>query len=139
MSSRRRAREVALKTLYQVEITESPWQKLFQENSQQDNLDKISQEFARNLVQKVLEHQEKLDNLIKAKLEHWDFERVNIMDKNVLRIALAEMLFFPEIPVKVSMDEAIELAKKYSYTEAGAFVNGILDAIAKSSKEIISR
>ena len=139
MSSRRRAREVALKTLYQIEITESPWQKLFQENSQQDNLDKISQEFARNLVQKVLEHQEKLDNLIKAKLEHWDFERVNIMDKNVLRIALAEMLFFPEIPVKVSMDEAIELAKKYSYTEAGAFVNGILDAIAKSSKEIISR
>ena len=139
MSSRRRAREVALKTLYQIEITESPWQKLFQENSQQDNLDNVSQEFARNLVQKVLEHQEKLDNLIKAKLEHWDFERVNIMDKNVLRIALAEMLFFPEIPVKVSMDEAIELAKKYSYTEAGAFVNGILDAIAKSSKEIISR
>ena len=139
MSSRRQAREVALKTLYQVEITEFPWQKLFQENSQQDNLDKVNQEFARNLVQKVLEHQEKLDNLIKAKLEHWDFERVNIMDKNVLRIALAEMLFFPEIPVKVSMDEAIELAKKYSYTEAGAFVNGILDAIAKSSKEIISR
>ena len=139
MSSRRRAREVALKTLYQIEITESPWQKLFQENSQQDNLDKVSQEFSRNLVQKVLEHQEKLDNLIKAKLEHWDFERVNIMDKNVLRIALAEMLFFPEIPVKVSMDEAMELAKKYSCTEAGAFVNGILDALAKSSKEIISR
>src|SRR4030066_1983380 len=139
MSSRRRAREVALKTLYQIEITESPWQKLFQENSQQDNLDKVSQEFSRNLVQKVLEHQEKLDNLIKAKLEHWDFERVNIMDKNVLRIALAEMLFFPEIPVKVSMDEAIELAKKYSNTQAAPFVNGILDAIAKSSKEIISR
>jgi N utilization substance protein B len=139
MSSRRRAREVALKTLYQVEITEFPWQNLIQENAQQDKLDQISLEFAGNLVKSVLEHEEKLDDLIKAKLEHWDFERVNLMDKNVLRLAVAEMLYFPEIPIKVSMDEAIELAKKYSYAEAGGFVNGILDAIAKSNKEIISR
>ena len=139
MSSRRRAREVALRTLYQVEITEFPWEKLLQENAQKENLDKISTEFARNLVKRVLEHQEKLDNLIKPKLEHWDFERVNLMDKNVLRVAIAEMLYFPEIPIKVSIDEAIELAKKYSYAEAGSFVNGILDAIAKSNKEIISR
>jgi len=139
MSSRRRAREVALKTLYQVEITESPWQKLIQENAQQDKLDQINLEFAGNLVKRVLEHEEKLDNLIKAKLEHWDFERVNLMDKNVLRLAIAEMLYFPEIPIKVSIDEAIELAKKYSYAEAGGFVNGILDAIAKTNKEIISR
>jgi len=139
MSSRRRAREVALKTLYQVEITEFPWQNLIQENAQQDKLDQVSLEFAGNLVKSVLEHEEKLDNLIKAKLEHWDFERVNLMDKNVLRLAVAEMLYFPEIPIKVSMDEAIELAKKYSYAEAGGFVNGILDAIAKSNKEIISR
>jgi N utilization substance protein B len=139
MSSRRRAREVALKTLYQVEITEFPWQNLIQENAQQDKLDQISLEFAGNLVKSVLEHEEKLDDLIKAKLEHWDFERVNLMDKNVLRLAVAEMLYFPEIPIKVSMDEAIELAKKYSYAEAGGFVNGILDAIAKTNKEIISR
>ena len=139
MSSRRRAREVALKTLYQVEITEFPWQNLIQENAQQDKLDQINLEFASNLVKSVLEHEEKLDDLIKAKLEHWDLERVNLMDKNVLRLAIAEMLYFPEIPIKVSMDEAIELAKKYSYAEAGGFVNGILDAIAKTNKEIISR
>lgn len=139
MSSRRRSREVALRTLYQVEITEFPWEKLLQENAQKENLDKSSTEFAGNLVKSVLEHQEKLDNLIKPKLEHWDFERVNLMDKNVLRVAIAEMLYFPEIPIKVSIDEAIELAKKYSYAEAGSFVNGILDAIAKSNKEIISR
>ncbi|OGC89202.1 MAG: transcription antitermination factor NusB [candidate division Zixibacteria bacterium RBG_16_48_11] len=139
MSSRRRAREVALRTLYQVEITEFPWEKPLQENAQKENLDKISTEFAGSLVKRVLEHQEKLDNLIKTKLEHWDFERVNLMDKNVLRVAIAEMLYFPEIPIKVSIDEAIELAKKYSYAEAGSFVNGILDAIAKSNKEIISR
>ena len=139
MSSRRRAREVALKTLYQVEITEFPWEKLFQESLPSENLDSNTEEFARNLIRKVLQHAEKLDELIKIKLEHWDFERVNLMDKNVLRIAIAEMLYFPEIPIKVSIDEAIELAKKYSYAEAGSFVNGILDAIAKTNKEIISR
>lgn len=139
MSSRRRAREVALKTLYQVEITEFPWQKLLSENAREDNLDQAHQKFASQLVERVLEHEEKLDLLIKSKLEHWDFERVNIMDKNVLRLGLVEMLYFPEIPIKVSIDEAIELAKKYSYAEAGAFVNGILDAIAKTNKEIISR
>jgi N utilization substance protein B len=139
MSSRRRAREVALRTLYQVEITEFPWQNLLKENAEQENLDRVTLEFSTSLIKNVLQHQEKLDNLIKAKLQHWDFERVNLMDKNVLRLALAEMLFFPEIPIKVSIDEAIELAKKYSYAEAGSFVNGILDAIAKSNKEIISR
>lgn len=139
MSSRRRAREVALRTLYQVEITEYPWQNLLKENAEQENLDRVTLEFSTSLIKNVLQHQEKLDNLIKAKLQHWDFERVNLMDKNVLRLALAEMLFFPEIPIKVSIDEAIELAKKYSYAEAGSFVNGILDAIAKSNKEIISR
>jgi N utilization substance protein B len=139
MSSRRRAREVALRTLYQVDITEFPWQNLLKENAHKENLDQATLEFTTNLIKNVLHNQEKLDNLIKAKLQHWDFDRVNLMDKNVLRMALAEMLFFPEIPIKVSIDEAIELAKKYSYAEAGSFVNGILDAIAKSTKEIISR
>lgn len=139
MSSRRRSREIALRTLYQVDITDFDWHKLLQENASQERLDKSNLEFVSKLIETVLEHQEKLDSLIKEKLEHWDFERVSLMDKNVLRMALAEMLYFPEIPIKVSMDEAIELAKKYSYAEAGSFVNGILDAIAKSNKEIISR
>jgi N utilization substance protein B len=139
MASRRRAREVALRTLYQVEITEFHWKKLLQENSQEEGLDANSLAFCSRLVESVQQHQGKLDDLIKSKLEHWDFDRVNLMDKNVLRIALAEMLYFPEIPVKVSIDEAIELAKKYSYVEAGSFVNGILDAIAKTNKEIIPR
>ncbi len=139
MAGRRKAREIILKTLYQIEITGFEWRKLLQDNTKNENLDKSGLGFITTLLEKVLQNREKLDKLITEKLEHWDFERVNIMDKNVLRMALCEMLFFPDIPVKVSIDEAIELAKKYSYAEAGSFVNGILDAVVKSNKEIISR
>lgn len=136
MSSRRKCRELVLKTLYASGIREINWEELLTQVSEQQKVSSKDNLFIQNLVKNILEHEEKIDELIKEKLEHWDFKRLNSVDRIILRMGVCEMLYFPDIPIKVSIDEAIELAKKFSSPEAGKFVNGILDAVAKSNKEI---
>jgi len=125
-----------LKTLYASGIREINWEELLTQVSEQQKVSSKDNLFIQNLVKNILEHEEKIDELIKEKLEHWDFKRLNSVDRIILRMGVCEMLYFPDIPIKVSIDEAIELAKKFSSPEAGKFVNGILDAVAKSNKEI---
>lgn len=139
MSSRRKCRELVLKTLYASEIREINWEELLTQVSEQQKVSPKDNLFIQSLVKNILEHEEKIDELIKEKLEHWDFKRLNSVDRIILRMGVCEMLYFPDIPIKVSIDEAIELAKKFSSPEAGKFVNGILDAIAKSNKEILAK
>ena len=74
---------------------------------------------------------EKIDEEITKHAQHWDISRVALIDKNIMRMAICELLYFPDIPSKVSINEAIELAKKYSTDESAGFVNGILNAIFK--------
>ena len=76
-----------------------------------------------------------LDTLITEKLDNWELTRVAVIDKVILRLALAEILYFEEIPPQVSINEAIELAKKYSTDRSGKFINGILDAIYRERQE----
>ncbi|MCD4665232.1 MAG: transcription antitermination factor NusB, partial [Bacteroidales bacterium] len=85
--------------------------------------------FANKLLDLTIKHFNEFDELIKVKALNWDFERIAIMDKLILRLAVCELLYFPEIPPKVSIDEAIEISKKYSTEKSGKFVNGILDSI----------
>lgn len=92
------------------------------------------QEFCRNLALKTLVHSDEFNTLIKKKAEHWEFERIAIIDKLILRMALCEILYFEEIPPKVSITEAIEIAKDYSTEKSGAFVNGILDSVLQDLK-----
>ncbi|MFC1724685.1 transcription antitermination factor NusB, partial [candidate division KSB1 bacterium] len=88
-------------------------------------------EFASILLKKCLEDIEEIDKLIINKLENWDFSRIALIDKLILRLAIAELLSFEDIPPKVTIDEAIEIAKKFSTEKSGGFINGILNAVYK--------
>ena len=90
---------------------------------------------ARALLAMTSEHLAELDEKIRQGLENWNFERVSLVDKNIIRSALAEILFFPQIPSKVIINEAIEIAHKYSSQDAGKFVNGILDRFAQIHRQ----
>src|SRR4030095_12571222 len=92
-------------------------------------------EFALDLLRKTIMNETELDALISPFLENWDRERVAMIDFLLMKMALVEMLYFPEIPVKVSMNEYIELAKLYSTPKSGEFINGILDSMMKKLKE----
>ena len=74
------------------------------------------------------------DEMIKGCLENWDMERIALIDKNILRFALAEVLFFPDIPSRVIINEAIEIAHRYSSADAGRFVNGLLDRLIREHR-----
>lgn len=129
MSTRRRSRELALRTLYAIELTENPIPDVFAILFKKQNRNNHIYQFCQELVYKAHEHREELNQIIQSKALNWDFERIAIIDRIILRIALSEFLFFQDIPPKVTIDEAIEIAKKYSTEKSGKFINGILDAV----------
>jgi transcription antitermination protein NusB len=94
-------------------------------------LDPRSLEFARELVTRSREHQAEIDDVIQAASRNWRLERMSRVDRNILRLAACELRFAPEVPVKVVINEAVELAKRFGAAESPAFVNGILDRIAQ--------
>ncbi|MEW6041903.1 MAG: transcription antitermination factor NusB, partial [Elusimicrobiota bacterium] len=98
-------------------------------------LDNNSLNFVRLLIELVRENRTRIDTIIQERSENWEINRVALLDKNILRIAIAEIFFIDDIPEKVSINEAIELAKKYSTENSGKFVNGILDSIAFNKRE----
>lgn len=93
-------------------------------------------EFAQKLMLRVFNHCDECDTIIRSLAENWDFQRIAPVDKVLLRIGITEMLYFPEIPTKVTINEAIEIAKRYSTDKSGLFLNGVLDAaLAKLKTE----
>jgi len=128
---RRRAREWVLRALYADTIDEQPEVDPLESLLEHNPPDEIDVDFARRLYALVREHGKTHLAQIEAQLENWDLERVALIDRLLLRIALVEIDFFPDIPPKVSLNEVIELAKRYSSADAGAFVNGVLDGIMK--------
>jgi len=90
--------------------------------------------YTARLLSHIVRFREKLDDLIRIKAEKWEFHRIAMMDKLILRMGAAELLYFPDVPPKVSINEAIEIAKEYSTDNSGKFVNGILDSIHKDIK-----
>lgn len=97
--------------------------------------DAVARKFATSLFLRALDHRDEADELIRKHLKNWDFERVALVDRLVLRVAIVELLAFEDIPPKVSINEAIEIAKKYSTPRSGQFVNGILDAVLLDLQE----
>ena len=132
MGKRRKARELVLKSLYSYEITNTEPKIIMSDLLSKSTLDPPSRLFASQLFQKVLENIKSIDNMIRECVKNWDINRLAIIDKNVIRMGISELLFFSDIPQKVSIDEAIELAKKYGSEDSGSFVNGVLDHIAKN-------
>ena len=129
MSSRRKAREIALCALYAFEFSKNPLEQVKNELIFNSSEAKETQSFASKLLDLTIKHMQKMDEMIKVKALNWDFERIAILDKLILRLAICEFLYFRDIPPKVSIDEAIEIAKKYSTEKSGKFINGILDSV----------
>lgn len=134
MIERRLARQAALEILYQCEIIGcSPKSIIDRQSSQQP--EKTIPQFCVRLLSGVEANQEEIDGLIAKYSENWVLERLPPIDRNILRIAIYEMVNEPSIPISVSINEAIELAKKYGSADSGKFVNGVLGHAAISLEE----
>jgi N utilization substance protein B len=135
MGKRRRARELVLQGLYSWEINKDNFGKILETFSSEIPDDPETVEFASNLIRRAVRHQEELERDIQFVVKNWDLGRMALLDRLVLRLAVTELLYFEEIPPKVTINEAIDLAKKFSTEQSGQFVNGILDALYKKYKQ----
>jgi N utilization substance protein B len=131
MKERRKARELALEALYRFEITKEEPNTILKDIFARVHPTREIKEFTRMLVSRTIEETEKINKIISKIAKNWKLDRMAIIDRNILKSAVCEILFFSDIPYKVSIDEAIELAKKYSTEDSGRFVNGILDRVVK--------
>jgi len=100
--------------------------------------DQVTQQYSRRLLQAAIDHGEEIDRDIREMATNWDFGRIGQMEKNILRISIAELRFLPETPAKVIINEALELTKEFAGEESRAFVNAILDRVYKRDKDGVS-
>jgi N utilization substance protein B len=126
---RRKSREFALQVLFQLNITKQEAITALTQFQEHFSPDGEVDEFLKRLVLGVLEHLQELDRLIEKYSENWRLDRINIIERNILRMALFELLYCEEIPPKVTINEAIDLGKRYGSEDSGGFINGILDGI----------
>lgn len=131
MGKRRSSRELALKFLYQTELNVgdiSEQMEIFLKAfPSQEDVEKYMIE----LVETIRRHQTEIDELLEKYSENWSLSRMTVIDRNTLRIATAELLFRKDVPPKVAIDEALEIAKKFGSEDSPDFVNGVLDRIKK--------
>lgn len=126
-NSRREARETVLQILYAYEYSQDHIEKIVE-----DVCEPFSDQtmlFVKKLVSCAVEHREVLDDLIRSRTQNWDFDRIAIIDRLLLRIGICEFLYFEDIPPKVSINEVIEISKRYSTDKSSKFINGILDSV----------
>lgn len=136
MGARRKARECALQMLFQHDMAQSTvdeilityWNELA--DAEEDVRD-----FANDLVRGTISHAREIDELIRQRTEHWRISRMAVVDRNLLRLAVYEFLFQPDTPKTVAINEALEIARRFSTHEATQFINGILDAIKRDLDE----
>lgn len=150
MRKRTQARELALQILYQVDMTSRDLQDVLEDfwrdradfllaknekekaSSEQDREDAEVREYTETLVRGVLDNLDSIDKTIVRFAENWTMNRMAYVDRNILRLSTYELLHTNEIPVKVAINEAVELAKRFGEDDSSKFVNGILDRIAKT-------
>jgi N utilization substance protein B len=133
MGTRRKGRELALQALYQIEMTGDPSAAALDLFLNHFEGGARPREFARRLVSGVISQRAEIDRLIEQSTEHWKIERMAKVELTILRMATYELVFCPDIPSNVSLDEAVEIGKRYGSDESAAFINGILDHVAQSS------
>jgi transcription antitermination protein NusB len=134
-SKRRVVREKVLQTLYAFELSKDPIEAIIT-NLMGDLREMPSEfEFAKKLVHETIEHSDEIERLIRANVEHWEYNRIAVIDNILIHIGICELLYFPDIPPKVTISEAIEIAKRFSTEQSGKFVNGVLDAILIALKQ----
>ncbi len=137
MRKRTKAREYALKILYAVDITgDEPKKCIDKYWTNSDEKDTEMKTFANSLVLGASNNGEEIDKIITKSATNWQLKRMAVIDRNILRLAAYELLFVEEIPPKVTINEAIDMAKRYGDSESGKFVNGVLDKI---NKDIVAK
>lgn len=129
MSTKRRVvRETVMQALYAHELSDEPIDQIIEEivalRSQP-----AAQTFAEKLIRTIVEHQEEIESTIKQKVTNWAFDRIAVIDRILLRMGVCEFLYFEDIPPKVTINEAIDIAKRFSTEKSGQFINGVLDSI----------
>ena len=137
MKDRTRARGIALQALYELDITNHPIGTVLQERTSDSDLDDELILFFRSIVLGVLPIRAELDHFIADHAPDWPIDQVAVIDRNILRMALWEISLAENIPLKVAINEAVELAKAYGSDSAPRFVNGVLGALANRQNEII--
>lgn len=133
---RRRSREYALQILFQLEFTDTELSdallnEFWKSISEPDDV----KEFTHSIVRETLENLDKIDTIIKKAAQHWSLERMAVIDRNILRAATYELSFREDIPSSVTINEAIEIAKKFSTEDSASFINGILDRVASDTRK----
>ncbi|MCC6188562.1 MAG: transcription antitermination factor NusB [Anaerolineales bacterium] len=138
MKARRKARTVALQALYEIDSTAHLPEVVVEERLAEQALPAELNDFARQLVAGVIGHAQTLDALIQKYAPEWPLDQMAIIDRNILRIAIWEFAADRQTPIKVAINEAVELAKLYGSDSAPRFVNGVLGALALRQAEITS-
>jgi N utilization substance protein B len=129
MVNRRQVREVVMQVLYARDIRKDSLEKVAEGLIPEEILaQEKSRAFAQKLLTDVVTHQKMIDEYIAKHADNWELDRMAVIDRNLMRMAIAEFLFMEDIPPKVTINEAIEISKKYSTEKSGKFINGILDA-----------
>jgi N utilization substance protein B len=136
MKPRTRARSVALQALYEIDVVGHPVGSVLEERISEEDLEPTLSEFAHQIVLGVWPMTETLDRFIAQHAPEWPLEQVAIIDRNILRIALWEFAVYTKTPIKVAINEAVELAKVYGSDSTPRFVNGVLGSLASRQNEI---
>lgn len=127
---RREARELLLAALYRCEFLPEALDEAFDETDPGDQ-----REYIETIFHGIRDRQQEIDEMLGEKTIGWKFERLALLDRNILRLGVYELLYFDDVPPEVALDEAVELAKKFGTEQARKFINGILDRIWKEQRE----
>jgi N utilization substance protein B len=136
MKLRTRARLVALQVLYEIDLTEHPLGTVLDYRSVEQELDNSQLEFARELISGVRDNAARLDELISKYAPEWPMDQLAVIDRNILRMALWEVAFYKKTPLKVGINEAVELAKMFGTDSSPRFVNGVLGSLVENLENI---
>ena len=134
MTHRRLARECAVEVLYRLDLVGDEPENTIAEILLRKNPSEEAETYLRRLIDAEQGHQQEVDAVLRKHLRRWRLERLTVLDRAILRLAAAEILYFDDVPPKVSINEAVEIAKKYGDDEAGKFVNGVLDGVFREAE-----
>lgn len=125
------ARECALEVLYRLDLVGDEPENTIEEIVTRKNPSDEAESYLRRLVAAVVTNQKEVDDMLRRHLRRWRLERLTVLDRAILRVATAELSHFGDVPPKVSINEAVEVSKKYGDDESGRFVNGVLDGVLR--------
>jgi len=131
-STRRQARIVALQTLFEGDLSRHDWRAVLERLSGEEGLTPAQASFASELVEGVMERQRALDDVIAQAAPQWPLEQMSAIDRNILRLAIREILMNNGAPIRVAINEAVELAKRFGSDNSAKFVNGVLGSVSSS-------